>query len=123
MRTETIIIPWVGPTLNKIWAGIHYGQRVRIAKQAHLICCSVMKGIKPFTTPVHLEFTATAGPKQRSFDCSNYAISNKLIEDSLILAGIIEDDSIKFVHSVTSLRPVRGPESLTTLRIIESTLE
>ena len=127
-RVETIIIPYVGPTLNKIWAGIHYGRRTKIANEAHLICKAAMKNIRPFSLPVHLEFTPTMGKElgkngkpraRRLLDCSNYAVSNKLIEDALIIAGIIEDDSPKFVHSVKTCRPERGPDSFTTLRIIE----
>lgn len=130
-RVETIIIPYVGPTLNKIWSGLHYRQRTKIADEAHLICKIAMKDIRPFSMPVHLEFTATMGkelgtdrkPRQRRLlDCSNYAVSNKLLEDALIVAGIIEDDSPKFVHSVKTCLPQRGPDSFTTLVITESYL-
>lgn len=128
-RVETIIIPYIGPSMNKIWAGIHYGQRTKIANDAHLICKIAMKNIRPFSMPVHLEFTPTMGKElgrngkpraRRLLDCSNYAVSNKLIEDALIVAGIIEDDSPKFVHSVKACLPQRGPESFTTLVITES---
>ena len=127
-RVETIIIPYVGPTLNKIWAGINHWERTKLGNEAHALCKSAMKDIKPFNLPVHLEFTPTLGRvkgkrgklrQKTAFDCSNYAISNKLIEDALIVAGIIENDSPKFVHSVKTCRPERGLQTFTTLRIIE----
>ena len=60
-RIVEIKVPWIGPSLNKVWAGIHYRVRTKLAANAHIICLEHMKNIPPFTTPVHLEFTPTMG--------------------------------------------------------------
>ena len=35
MMEVTLEIPWVGPSMNKIWAGVHWSKRKQYADEAH----------------------------------------------------------------------------------------
>jgi len=122
-RVEIIEILWVGPSLNDIlranWR--RYGEAKKAAKHA---CHVAMRNIKPFTVPVRLEFSHVMGRNARRqqlplYDCCNYGITNKIIEDILVSFKILEDDRCKFVVGVSTLTPVKGPHSVTILKIIE----
>jgi hypothetical protein len=53
------------------------------------------------------------------YDCSNYALTNKIIEDCVVRIKILEDDTRKYVKGINTLPPIRGDDTFTTLRIIE----
>jgi len=127
-RVEVIRINWVGPSMNTICNSRHWSLYNEAKKVALSICSIDMKGIRPFDTPVRLEFSHTigknyAGRQMRLFDCSNYAVTNKAIEDCLVKLGIIKNDNVEFVVGVTTNTPVKGDKSFTTLKIIESAHE
>ncbi|WP_423820855.1 hypothetical protein V5738_10985 [Salinisphaera sp. SPP-AMP-43] len=110
MREERIFIPWLGPTLNQIWAGMHWAKRNKIAHQAHKACLAA-PDLAQFTTPVSLVFQPQHGKGRRRLDCTNYAVTQKAIEDGLVEAGILPGDSFSEVVSVKTEAPIRGDET------------
>jgi hypothetical protein len=104
-RHITIPIPYIGPSLNKIYAGMHYSKRKRNADEAHLIVKMACKGIKSVSNPVSLTFTPYHN--SRLYDCSNYAYTCKLIEDGLVQAGVLVDDTNKYVKQIIINAPVK----------------
>lgn len=112
--TVEIFIPWVGPSLNKIWAGMHWAKRKKIADEGH-IACLVAKGFVVPWDRVRLDFIPHI-PKGRLFDCTNYAVSAKVIEDGLVALGVLDGDDIRSVAGVYLAPPVRGEELGTLVR-------
>ena len=98
-------MPFIGKSLNAIYAGIHWSVRKKHADEAHSAVAIAVMGIKPFTTPVHLEFQPVV--KGRGYDVMNYSYSAKLIEDGLVCAGILEDDTVAYVKQIAILAPIK----------------
>jgi len=113
---EQIEVPWVGPTMNKIWAGIHWRKRKEIADDAHLAVRAAINGKKRFQGPVTIDYYPFI--KGRRYDLTNYALTCKGIEDGLVLCGIIQGDSFKYVRRVTIHPPVSLKSGLSFMRVI-----
>lgn len=110
MYEAKVFIPWLGPSMNRLWSGVHWAQRKKWADEAHKACL-VAKDIGQFDVPVSLVFQPVHGKGRRRLDCSNYAVTNKGIEDGLVRAGVLQDDTFSHVVSVQTLAPIRGDES------------
>lgn len=98
------------PSLNKSYAGRHWSKRKREADTIHqLVWVAVrnakIKPIKEF--PVDIKITANYKYKHRR-DSSN--VSDKELIDGLVMAGILPDDSTKFIRW-SATRAVIGAES------------
>lgn len=117
MRAEIIPVDYIGPSLNKIYAGIFWAKRKKHADDAHWAVKIATKGIEPFTGPVTLEFRPRQ--KGRGYDCSNYSYNAKLLEDGLVMCGIISGDSVKYVKQITLYAPVKADRSQTVITIME----
>jgi len=115
LRVEQVLIPWLGPTLNNIWAGVHWSKRKKIADEGHTACL-VARNIPKFTGAVHLEFQPMT--KTRRLDCTNYAVSIKCIEDALVRMGVIRQDGPDDVLSITIHAAKKAKQSamLVTIR-------
>lgn len=102
-----LFIPYMGPSLNSIYAGVHWSERNKQAKFGHIACKAACReaGINPFDYPVTLTFIPVLGKGARSRDCSNYSYAAKIIEDGLVRCGILEDDSDKYVRGFS----IKGP--------------
>lgn len=103
-RSEHVFIPFIGETMNKIYAGIHFRKRSKHKNESREAVKTI--SLEPFTRPVSLTFIAILGKGQRSWDCSNYSYTAKLIEDGLVKAGILVDDSNKYVKRFTIEEPI-----------------
>ncbi len=103
-RIERVFIEFMGPSLNSIYAGVHWSERKKQADAGHL-AVSLVK-IKPFDKPVTLTFQPVAGKRDRIRDCSNYSYAAKIIEDGLVKTGVLEDDSPEFVKGFGIDEPV-----------------
>ena len=103
----TVFVPYLGPSLNEIYSGIHYRTRSRSAKTAHWITKIAVREMKPIKNPVRITFRPVLGKGTVTRDCSNYAYAAKMIEDGLVRAGVIKDDTPEFVKSITIIAPVR----------------
>lgn len=110
MRTESILIPWLGPSLNSVYAGKHWSVRKKVADEGHKACL-VARTVKPFSVPVSLYFQPVLGKGVRTLDCSNYALAAKIIEDGLVRCGVLKDDTPQYVRSIAILAPERGKQT------------
>lgn len=103
MKRKLILdIPWVGPSMNAIWAGKHWSYRQNVAIEGHKAVKIAIKQagkVEPFTTPVDIHYEPYV--KGRGFDTSNYAVTCKAIEDGLVEFDVLEDDTPKFVRRVS----------------------
>lgn len=99
MRDEELKIRYVGLSTNAIYSGIHWAVRIKHANDAHTIVKLDTKGIVKFTKPVNIEFTIYKSGKM--YDTSNCSYTAKLIEDGLVRAGILSDDTQKHVDTIT----------------------
>lgn len=103
-RSERIFIEYMGPSTNEIYAGIHWRKRQKQADTGHF-AVSLVKA-KPFRKPVQLTFQPVVGKGGRVRDCSNYSYTAKIIEDGLVAAGILENDTPEFVKGFAIDEPV-----------------
>lgn len=113
-------IPLVAPSLNKWYSGKHWSFRNTTAKLWHDTVwkmCLVDK-IKPLTLfPVTIS-TQTFTIKKIKRDVSNCVCANKLAEDALVRAGILPDDTPKYVSRHIIEKPVIGhSEDMTLIKI------
>lgn len=116
-----VFIPWMAPSLNTIWSGRkHWGQRARIAKEGHKATMVALMGAPKLRPPVILVFQPVH-PRGRRFDALNYALSAKVIEDGLVRARLLGNDSGAYVQAVVLLRAKRGRggESGVWLEVLE----
>ncbi|WP_286237970.1 hypothetical protein [Neptuniibacter halophilus] len=104
-RTESFFVPYMAPSLNAIYAGIHWAKRKKHADAGHQACEPLR--ITPFYKPVHIIFLPIVGKRAIARDCSNYAYAAKVVEDGLVQAGILQDDTNEFVKSITIEEPVK----------------
>ncbi len=113
-------IPYMGPSLNSIYSGVHWNERKKQADFGHIACKAAIRkaGIKPFDYPVRLTFIPVLGKKARARDCSNYSYAAKIIEDGLVRCGVLQDDSPKYVKSFSISEPVVDRESPSGFKII-----
>ena len=113
-----VFFPWLAPSLNKVWAGMHWAKRNKIAREGHLIVKTKLRGAPKLRPPVMLTFQPVH-PRGRRFDALNYALSAKIIEDGLVRAGLLGDDSGAYVLAVVLLCARRGPEAGVWLEVVE----
>ena len=96
-----IFVPYIAPSTNSIYAGIHYRTRMSHKKAALKAAQIALVGVSPVKAKVDISFTPRLGKGDRERDTSNYSYSAKLIEDSLVELGLLSDDTRKFVGDIT----------------------
>ena len=108
MRSEVFYIPFQGPSTNAIYAGQHWTRRKQEKDEAREIVLAHVS-TEPFTDPVALQFVPVIGKGARSRDLSNYTYGIKLVEDGLVAAGVLIDDTERYVQSIRVYQPVKDP--------------
>lgn len=99
MKTSfTIQIPKKIST-NSIYAGVHWTKRKAFKDLMILSTCAQFKDATKHDCRVNLSFIFTF--KNRPLDSSNCSYMAKVIEDCMVHYGILKDDTIKSVKSVT----------------------
>ena len=96
---------------NKIYSGIHWGVRKKhktLFKSVPFVASKVKK------FPVHITFDFYF--KKYPLDCSNVSYMAKLIEDTLVLRGVIPDDSPKYVSGIT-MTSKKGDDDMCLINI------
>lgn len=96
-----IFVPYIAPSTNSIYAGIHYRNRMSHKKAALKAAQIALVGVSPIKAKVDITFTPRLGKGDRVRDTSNYSYSAKLIEDSLVELGLLADDTRSFVGDIT----------------------
>ncbi len=120
-RSEIVFIEWVGPTLNRVLHGLCQYKREEMKEAAFEACCQTFRvRMEPFTGPVDLVFTAQIPEGEDPYDCTNYGITNKVIEDILVRFDILPDDGPEVVLSTRTDCPVYGETPGMWLQILEA---
>ena len=116
---QTLTVEWMGPSLNKVYAGVHWRERTTWADFGHIAVMAAVKqaGVKPVKAPVRLIFTPHV--KGRKYDTLNYAFTAKIFEDGLVREHILKDDTAKYVLGVTINAPVKTKEQSYMVVVIE----
>ena len=123
MKSVTIIVPFLAPSTNEIYSGVHWSKRKALKNQAAqavmVACAEYRKVLSQAISPVIIQTTGLLGKGQRSYDISNYSYNHKLIEDGLVKCGVIPDDTIEFVKGMNIRPPERvcGARSSTRVEI------
>ena len=100
-----IKVEYIGPSTNKIYAGMHWTKRKAHADDAHFATKLAAKGHDSVSKPVFLVFQPMI--RGRAYDCSNYSFTCKMIEDGLVKCGILADDTNKYVQGIMMLPPIK----------------
>lgn len=108
-----IFVPYLGPSTNQIYSGIHWAKRKKAKYDALKATKAAVAGMTPMQRQVDLVFRPRLGKGQRKRDTSNNSMSAKLIEDGLVKAGILADDTEQYVRKVT-LEPSEIDREATT---------
>lgn len=101
---QILIIPAVGPSLNQWYSGGHWSKRSRTKNAWRMLVRNAVRVHEiepPATYPVRIDVLCRFGKGDRSYDCTNVAATAKLAEDGLVKAGIIPNDSNRYVRPVT----------------------
>lgn len=111
-RSQTLVVPWMGPSTNSIYAGMHWTKRRTLAEDGHLAACAGVRLYKTqkVTYPIDLEFFPLILAPAKLFDTSNYSFTGKMVEDGLVKEGILVDDSIEWVRRFIIHPPERAPK-------------
>jgi len=96
-----VFVPYLGPSTNAIYAGIHWSRRKKAKDDALKATMAAVAGMTPMTRQVDLVFRPRLGKGHRKRDTSNNSMTAKLIEDALVKAGILSDDTEQYVRRVT----------------------
>jgi len=104
------------PSWNQIAGRGHWTKRAEMMEYAHSSVREALGGgtVEYFTTPVTITVTAYL---KRPIDCDN--VSCKGIIDGLRMYGILKDDTIKYVTSVTT-KVVKDKTDWTEIEIYET---
>lgn len=109
-------VPYMAPSLNSIYSGVHWSERQKQANAGHWVCKALL--LEPIDYPVKLTFIPIVGKGGRVRDCSNYSYAAKIIEDGLVQSGVLQDDSPKYVKGFSIAAPVVDRKSPSGFQII-----
>jgi len=103
-------IDWMGPSTNAIYAGMHWQKRKRIADEAHLATKIAARGCRMAVSAVSISFQPMI--RGRCYDTSNHSFAAKCIEDGLVRAGVLPDDTNRWVKRIIINAPekIKKPE-------------
>lgn len=97
----TIAIDELPPSLNEIYAGVHFRKRKMYADKWHLLFLAAFRKAKlpkPLPTPITLNLTSFCKGVVR--DTDNGILGIKFLGDSLKKYGYIKDDSPLYIPIV-----------------------
>ena len=99
---QILLIEDIGPTLNEFYAGMHHIRRSEIKRAWRTMVALAVRAqkIQPVKEyPVSIDCRLVFGSKgRRGYDWENAAATVKLVQDGLHHAGILVDDSAKYVR-------------------------
>ncbi|MDR5867941.1 RusA family crossover junction endodeoxyribonuclease [Halomonas koreensis] len=118
-----LFVEYLGPSTNAIYAGVHWAKRKKAKDDACRATLAAVRaaGIQPVSGRVDLVFRPRLGKGVRRRDTSNASMTAKLLEDALVKAGVLADDTEAHVRRVI-LEPAeinRQAVTGTTIEIIE----
>jgi len=99
-RTQVLIIPDIGPSLNE-YDRMHQYKRASLHKRWHSMVKREAKeqGIRAVQQyPALVSVECYFGPGRTRFDWNNLSPTAKMIQDGLVHAGILKNDSPKYTQ-------------------------
>ena len=114
-------VPFIGPATNKFYSGMNIHVRRKIAKKWHRDVALLVKeqNIKPLDEeyyPATVQVYGIFGRGRKQYDADGLSVTGKLIIDGLVMAGILINDSPKYIRSVEYI-PQKGAETQTIVKI------
>lgn len=106
------------PSLNKSYAGRHWSKRKEEADLIHeLVIVEIRKArFKPLSEfPVDIKVTAYYKQKRRRDSCN---VSSKEIIDGIVMAGILPDDSTKYLRNSTTQAIIGASEDKVEIELV-----
>lgn len=98
-------------SLNAIYAGAHWHKRQQIKQGyvalTHRLFSELKERYGAFDEPCQIAFDFSG---TRIFDCDNHAFMGKMIQDCLVKAGIITDDTAKHLAKVSYAKSPKSKE-------------
>lgn len=122
-RVMRLFVPYLGPSTNAIYAGVHWAKRKHHKDEAAAAVTAAVRraGIGRIDRRVDLVFRPRLGKGLRARDTSNNSYSAKMLEDGLVAAGVLRDDTLACVRRVINEPPEidRKSETGTWIEIVE----
>ena len=88
-------------SLNRLYSGIHWAKRVQLKDLYHSFIRFQRLEPQELTYPVEITYTFTW--KTRGLDSTNCAFMVKMLEDGLVLTGVLQGDGPKHVRKTTTV--------------------
>ena len=104
-------------SLNEYYSGKHWSVRSGHKTNYRDAYVGKLKELRKFENKVDIEFDFTF--KSRALDSSNCSAMVKLLEDCMVKAGVIQNDSPKFVGWI-SMKSMKGLKDSVTITIKEN---
>ena len=118
-RRESFFVPYLGKSVNEMTRGkaswLYYAEKKKVEKAAMV---AGMHHVALFERPVVIALFPQLGPKRRKFDCSNYGVTLKLIEDQLVRCNVLRDDSSEYVKGIYIGAAVRAPDGVEGMQVV-----
>ena len=97
-----LFVEYLGPSTNVIYAGLHWAKRKKAKDDATVATLDAVReaGLAPVAGRVDLVFRPRLGKGVRRRDTSNASMTAKLLEDALVKAGVLSDDTEAHVRRV-----------------------
>ncbi len=119
----SLMVPYIGPSTNVIYAGVHYGTRMKhkkIGVQAMEYAIRDTLGLQrewpTITYPIGLTFTPHhAG---QTYDLDGYGYAAKILTDAMVKVGLLKNDSQKYVRLLTIKPTVKSDERSMLVEIV-----
>lgn len=110
-----LFVPYLGPSTNSIYAGVHWAKRKKHKDEAAAAVKAAVQdlGLGAVEGRVDLVFRPRLGKGQRARDTSNNSYSAKMIEDGLVAAGVLVDDTLDCVRRVINEPPEFDRQAVT----------
>lgn len=86
-------------SLNAIYAGVHFRTRASHKEKYHWAVLASKP--KPYTGDFPVQVAYHFRLHGRQLDISNHAYMLKMVEDGLVHAGVLPDDTPQYVASIT----------------------
>jgi hypothetical protein len=130
MREERIFIPYIGLSLN-VLLGHPKGRFVYSGEKKRLGDAMTYAGInriKPFDKPIEIWFFPLVVPNKsghipKAFDCLNFGVSYKILEDWLVKCGILKNDTREFVYAAHNMRSDLAPDGIAGIWMVMREVE
>lgn len=124
MRVERLFIEYLGMSLNQMRAhpkarGVYIGERKKIGDA---LMYAGVKQIAQFTHPIDIWYfpqvvVGKSGRISKQFDCINFGITYKCIEDWLVKFGVLVNDDRDWVYAVHCGRSELADDGIPGIRI------